>query len=369
MKLDLLLTGSIDFEGHEEYLAFRFRLLSTILLATAILGAILLVLDWSDLVRQNPNLSLLIEAQCALSIALLLGLRKHKKRYFSVCVTFTTYSLLVYVAAMIYVVTDELRIVWFYLHIWMVYILLGARIGTITTVVIMACLFGANQHLPRAFSEQALTTAMISLVAASLLSFLYSNRTAEFFKQLTENKLHLQELASTDPLTGVLNPRAFYEAANRMIRLAQRSESPFSVLFVDLDYFKQINDRFGHEAGDFVLRSVASCLAGQTRHSDVLGRIGGEEFAVFLPETDLDGALQLAEKLRAALEGMETGLADSKTVQITASVGVAQSSDRDASIAEILRRADNAMYLAKAKGRNQIIVAGNDIHAQTDPTA
>ena len=125
------------------------------------------------------------------------------------------------------------------------------------------------------------------------------------------------------------------------------------MLFIDLDHFKRINDQYGHEAGDIVLKSVGTKLTEIARQSDVVGRIGGEEFAVLLPHTDQDGALNLAEKVRAEIEALMPDIGP-QTLKITASIGVAWSGHVTQSIAAVQKRADEAMYEAKKAGRNRV---------------
>ena len=163
----------------------------------------------------------------------------------------------------------------------------------------------------------------------------------------------LQEMASHDPLTQVLNARAYYAACEQQITQSQRSGQPFSVLFVDLDHFKAINDTHGHAAGDEVLRVVARTLGEQLRRSDLLGRIGGEEFSVFLPDTPLAGALQVAENLRHAVQQCQPRVSTA-TLSITASIGVASRNGGQQSMQAIQQRADEAMYAAKKAGRNRV---------------
>jgi len=117
----------------------------------------------------------------------------------------------------------------------------------------------------------------------------YVDRSLSFFKRMRDYNVRLQQLASHDPLTGVMNARAHYAACNQHIALSQRQGEHFAVLFVDLDHFKSVNDTHGHAAGDEVLRTVATTLRQKLRSTDLLGRIGGEEFCAFLPATALDG--------------------------------------------------------------------------------
>ena len=115
----------------------------------------------------------------------------------------------------------------------------------------------------------------------------------------------------------------------------------------------QINDRYGHEAGDVVLKEVSLCLSNNSRGSDVVGRIGGEEFSIFLPDTDATGAIFLAEKIRADIEALMPTIGEIK-LRVTASIGVAQNLPEHISISDVQREADQAMYKAKAQGRNRV---------------
>jgi len=227
------------------------------------------------------------------------------------------------------------------------------------TLVSMVSILIANSFMAMPFSRNALSTLLIALSATSIISYAYTSRALSFFERLRVSKLKLVELAEKDPLTGLLNPRSYYEVTNRMIWLAQRTSTSYAVLFIDLDHFKSINDRFGHEAGDSVLRRVADCLAANMRQSDVIGRIGGEEFSVFLPDTDLEGATQLSEKLRAEIESLEHAVTDTKIIQVTASFGIARHLPTDHSVGDIQKRADRAMYQAKKLGRNRLVVDTN----------
>jgi diguanylate cyclase (GGDEF)-like protein len=145
--------------------------------------------------------------------------------------------------------------------------------------------------------------------------------------------------------------------ANQMISLGQRNTSPHCTLFIDLDHFKSINDQYGHATGDLVLRTVAGSVANSCRESDIVGRIGGEEFVVFLPDTEVSGAMLLAEKIRQNVEALTHVTSDNEPYSITLSIGVAHRTPSDQSIADIQRRADIAMYDAKKQGRNRVVLA------------
>lgn len=169
----------------------------------------------------------------------------------------------------------------------------------------------------------------------------------------------LERLATLDHLTGCANRRHFYELAEAELARSRRYGRSMGLLIMDVDHFKAINDRFGHAAGDAVLRTLAEALREALRELDVLGRIGGEEFAVLLPETPRHEAISIAERLRRSLgalrieyEGNELGL--------TASFGVTAREPGDIRLDPVMRRADRALYEAKAAGRNCTAVADSD---------
>ena len=176
------------------------------------------------------------------------------------------------------------------------------------------------------------------------------------FRDISERKdaeLKLKRLATTDPLTGLSNRRAFLDQLQKELRLRRRLGHPSSLLMIDFDHFKQINDRYGHPAGDQVLKHFADIASNCLRETDAIGRLGGEEFAILMPGTDLDGAMQLAERLRHLLEQTPTRTTDHQ-IPMTLSIGVTPLHDHDTTPSELLKRVDAALYQAKHKGRNRI---------------
>ncbi len=167
----------------------------------------------------------------------------------------------------------------------------------------------------------------------------------------------LREMAVTDPLTGVSNRRQFFEKAEVELLRSRRYERPLSALLLDLDRFKTINDTHGHDAGDKVLVAVTKMVASRLRDVDLLGRMGGEEFAVLFPETDTEQALQVAERMRELVEQTEVEIGDGLGIGVTMSIGVASLGPNDRSVDALIRRADQAMYKAKQAGRNRVMAA------------
>lgn len=169
-------------------------------------------------------------------------------------------------------------------------------------------------------------------------------------------QLELRLVARTDGLTGALRRNPFLEMASRELLLARRAQTPTTCLMIDADHFKAINDRHGHDVGDQVLCSLAQTLRQHSRTTDLVGRLGGEEFAIILPVTDLSGAMFFAEKLRQAVAGLTitTGAAP---VTVTVSIGIAQAAPGQDDPLALLHEADTALLAAKKQGRNCLVCA------------
>lgn len=172
------------------------------------------------------------------------------------------------------------------------------------------------------------------------------------------DRVALAKLASTDALTGLLSRRSFREEAQRLIAQASRHRHEISCIMLDVDHFKKINDQYGHAAGDEVLKRIASVCKRELRQGDLVGRLGGEEFAILLPHVGREGALATAEKLRRALASEEISL-EPKTVAVTASLGITSASIVARDIDTLLAQADAAMYQAKQTGRDRCVAWGS----------
>lgn len=176
------------------------------------------------------------------------------------------------------------------------------------------------------------------------------------FRQLADRVADTWRLATVDPLTGIANRQAVLSRVEEELARAKRYQRPLSVILVDLDHFKRLNDTHGHAAGDAVLRHVAQLLATNVRSVDVAGRYGGEEFLILLPETDVDAAAALAEKLRRVVANSEVDIGDGVHLTITLSAGVAGGLGQVLRLDALVRDADAALYSAKALGRDQVYV-------------
>jgi diguanylate cyclase (GGDEF)-like protein/PAS domain S-box-containing protein len=166
----------------------------------------------------------------------------------------------------------------------------------------------------------------------------------------------VQSLALTDALTGLQNRRSLFELGRIEFARSKRMERPFCCLLLDVDHFKQINDNYGHPVGDQVLRAFAQNCKNMVRETDIIGRYGGEELVIFLPETDVETAVQVAERLRSAIEKTPITVSN-RDVNFTISIGVAAKDENTLDLQTLVARADQAMYIAKYKGRNRVAIS------------
>ncbi|MGB8982792.1 MAG: GGDEF domain-containing protein [Anaerolineales bacterium] len=174
--------------------------------------------------------------------------------------------------------------------------------------------------------------------------------------------LDLQRLAITDPLTGLFNRRGLYELGQREVERARRYARPLSVIMLDIDHFKLVNDRYGHPIGDEVLRVLTERMKKNVREIDILARYGGEEFVILLPEIDLVDARPVADRLRQAI-GDQPISTEQGDISITISVGVSQTGCVPYELEALIARADTAMYIAKQQGRNCVALDINSSSA------
>lgn len=196
----------------------------------------------------------------------------------------------------------------------------------------------------------------LSVLALTLGALMQHQQRRAFLleREAEAARQELDRLATTDDLTGLANRRHFFALTTREIDRSQRYGHALSVLMLEVDHFKRINDRYGQEIGDEVLRRLGETLRGTLRDSDILARMGGEEFAILLPETKLIIAHEVAERLRAAAAEIRLPLARDLALSFTISIGVTQLNAAETGIRAPLKRADAALHAAKNKGRNRI---------------
>lgn len=248
----------------------------------------------------------------------------------------------------------------------LIYRLIPAMIFSLCEMLISIKMRGLHNSTEILNNASALILA--NFIGCILSIRLYTFRRNQFKAQYQEkiNRAEIEYLASIDGLTEIFNRRHFLELANREFQHFVRHQQSFAILYLDIDFFKRINDNYGHSVGDMTLQQFASMVRSQIRDVDLWGRMGGEEFALLLPETSLEEARVVAERIRLRCEQMRIQNTIQNTVQIvsvTVSIGLTEVLTVDTSVDEILHRADQALYLAKQSGRNRVEVFGE--HSQS----
>lgn len=202
----------------------------------------------------------------------------------------------------------------------------------------------------RAFVFSGLTALVVGGVLFVFFYWLVGRIGAQF----ESHRRLLADLAMRDGLTRLLNHRMFYTLLEKEVARTQRYDKPLSLLMLDIDHFKRVNDSFGHVAGDMILADLGRVINSQVRNADSVCRYGGEEISVILPETGVEEAVQLAERIRRAIEAHHFDIGQGKSTGITVSIGVASLAGPDTSVEKLVAVADKAMYAAKEGGRNRV---------------
>lgn len=248
----------------------------------------------------------------------------------------------------------------------LIFAVCAALYGIIGTTTAVALVTPAN--------EQALAGLLVFLFLPTIVGFITAYRLnttwRREFAALRQNEVINEELrreidkrskleeilrhqASTDPLTGLYNRRFYEQLFEREFKQAKRYGSSLALCVLDLDRFKDVNDSYGHVSGDVALCRVADACRDELRESDIIGRLGGEEFVLILPQTDAAGAAVVADRLREHIAAMEVET-ETARFRVTVSLGVTELQSTDTGITDLIRRADEALYLSKSEGRNRV---------------
>lgn len=347
-----LLFGSYIYQLQSEFDRFRYRLLSVLMVTGALLTLVFIAGSASSV---NPIFgphSTSMWLFTSSTLLFWLYLRAKPQHWLSVAWIYEVICLLEYTSALLFVPFDELRLLWFFVNVPGVFIILGIRAGWFVSIVSCLILWVSNQFMSAPYSTNAMATGLLSLLYLSFMFHAFVRQSLSYFQRMLAYNKILKRQANQDPLTGLLNARAFYERCDHLIKQCQSQHKSYSVVFIDLDHFKRVNDTYGHKAGDEVLKTVAQTLQQQCAKQGVLGRIGGEEFSLLLPETNASDADQQAQSLLDAIRSIEISV-ENVSFKITASLGVATCRLR--SMRDIQEDSDAAMYLAKQQGRNRVV--------------
>ncbi|QDE30051.1 GGDEF domain-containing protein [Shewanella polaris] len=327
-------------------LEYRRTVLKAVLIVIIVAGSIFVVNNWFSGFKVYAMVELVVVCLC---IGILV-IHKSTPNLTLWCSVFL-FSLYTVILIGIYSASFNSGLfTWLFIIPVLSYLLLGIKLGTIYTsvymatgvaILIYALLFNIADIYP-------ITIANIALCLAAIwaLSFSYESKRAEAVERL-------QQMASVDPLTG-LNNRLLLDSIFEMLcqSLPDKQQS-VSMLLLDLDYFKKINDQFGHDVGDKVLVEVSKLINDMRRRNDWAFRFGGEEFCMLIPNTSLQQAEQIAERLRIAIDKITT--VDDNKLNISISIGVARWPDDGSQLSQVYKAADERLYKAKELGRNKVV--------------
>lgn len=257
---------------------------------------------------------------------------------------------------------DNTGVMWIYILPPVAFFFAGLWVGVLITIVFLCTIsvllfYPDNQLLQTTYSLGFKIRFLLSLLTTVLFSAVYEYTRQRSIQRIQNLNSEFQHLAMHDALTELPNRRFIQEQLERELSRAKRTNTPLSILICDIDKFKQVNDTYGHDCGDKILRYFAKTLNSSVRKQDLVARWGGEEFLIILPDTPVESAEHLAESVRNILQSTQYQ-DESITLRVTASFGVTELTG-DKSISQVLSEADEALYEAKRRGRNMVKRAPN----------
>ncbi len=356
MNLNNFLYSGFKFGVDEDLLQFKFKMLNSIFIIIAFFSALFGLLSDLGINDIGPIHSKVNYAYSFLTIMLILFLRSSKKNYNLIAHFLLIISLVTFTSALIYVPQDEFRMIWFYLLVFVAYILKDSTNGLLYTAVSIGIILTVHSFTELHLSQTAINSGVLGLIIGSFLSLVYTSKITNYENSLNRKNSTLNVLASTDHLTGIMNRRMFNEISKRYFETAQKDDFSLTFLLLDLDYFKNVNDRHGHQTGDMLLKHFVETIEKIIRKSDIFARIGGEEFAILLSKIDTKDAYLFAENIRKEIENISMEC-EGQNIFVTTSIGITQNSETDSSFDDIFSRADIALYRAKNEGRNRTCCA------------
>lgn len=339
-----------EFKQDEDLLAYKIKMLHNILIIVSIFSFTFGLLSDLGINDIGPIHSKVDYIYALISLLLIIPLRSRKENYTLVAYALICSSIIAFTSALIFVPQDEFRLIWFYLLLFVAYITAGINGGLVVTVSAIIIISLAHTWLDLNLSDTAINSATLGLVIASLLMYSYTTKIDNYEAAIFKKTHELEILATTDSLTGIMNKRAFTSLSQSYFEASKRDDYPLSMLVLDLDHFKKVNDAHGHKVGDDTLIEFVQLISKLLRKSDLFSRFGGEEFTLLLFKTDNIGAFALAEKIRTTVEH-HTFPHDTP---LTVSIGISSMQSQDYSCNELFERADKALYTAKQLGRNQV---------------
>ena len=358
MNINNFLHSGFKFTGEENLLQFKFKMLNSIFIIVAFFSALFGLLSDLGINDIGPIHTKVNYVYSFLTILLILFLRFSKKNYNPTAYSLLIISLMTFTSSLVFVPQDEFRMIWFYLLVFVAYMISSKMIGLLCTLASIVIVLSVNFFVDLQLSQVAINSGILGLIIGSFLSYIYTDKITNYENSLKQQNSSLSVLASTDYLTGVMNRRMFNDISERYFQTAQKNELSLTLLLLDLDHFKKVNDTYGHQAGDQLLKRFVKTLESILNKSDIFARIGGEEFAVLLSQINSDDAYLLAERIRKKIEN-DFMTYEGQDIRVTTSIGISENRETDTEFEDIFSRADMALYQAKHKGRNKTCYTGS----------
>ena len=353
MTLNDYLSSGFKFSEEEYLLQFKFKMLNTMVLVTAFLSILISLLAFVGLHDIGSKQAIINFAYGVMMIGFVFVLRISKQHFKKIAYFLLSMTFLLFTFILVFLPSNEARTIWFFLLIAFAYIVTDSKGGLIYTALSVGIIIVLHAVSDLHLSQIAINASIFALLASSAMFWSHAKIITQYQTNLKQKNNSLSLLASTDYLTGIMNKRMFSELSKRYFKTAQRDGFKLTLFVLDLDHFKNINDTYGHQAGDKLLKYFVQTVENTLRASDIFARIGGEEFAILVSKMHKDDALIFAEKIRNTIEGLMIEY-EGHYLSVTTSIGISQSHKTDNEFDDILFRADMALYKAKEDGRNRI---------------
>ncbi len=356
MTFENLLHSGFTFDEDEDLYKHKFKLINSILLIVTFFATFFGALSDLGINDIGEIHSKVDYVYSLLTFTLIFYLRRSKANFIRTTQLLLFFSMLTFTSALLFVPQDEFRMIWFFLIVFVAYALGGTKEGLVLTLASIVIILVSSYFFDLQLSPTAINSSILGIMIGSLLFNFYTKKISDYERTLLRKNAVLHTYATTDALTGATNRRVFNEICDHYFELCQRDNKDITLMMLDLDHFKNINDSYGHQVGDKILIKFSSTIQSLLRKSDTFARIGGEEFAILLFNTDIKGASILAEKIHQHVNAIVLCCGEDE-VSVTTSIGISKNTPTDTSFSQIFSRSDNALYEAKRLGRDQTYIS------------
>ena len=353
LRLDDFVYSGFSFTEDEDLFKFQVKLLNTIFFIGVIATTFFASMSVAGINPFSTVHEIALYLSAFLTILFHLFLRQNKNYYPITIDLFLLVNFLLFLEGLIFVPEDPFRMIWFYILVFLAFVFKSAKVGLFYTLLSIGSIivYELLAEEPDAFI--AVASATVGLVILSSLFYVYTKKFSEYEQSLEEERKNLKLLATTDSLTQTMNRHFFTEISNDLFSVSKHNGNGLLLILMDIDFFKDVNDTYGHQAGDHVLIHIAKVIKKSVHKAMTFSRIGGEEFALLITTMSIDEAKGLAEEIRAEIE-KEKFVYMKDNIDITISMGIAMYHKDDSAFSDIFTRADRALYNAKDQGRNLV---------------